>query len=134
MPSTTTDAVLLDANVLIALTVEDHEHHELARSWLGATRRFATSPSTQGSLVRYLVRIASTAHAIDALALLDGHERHEFWPDERPYHAAMLGGVVGHRQVTDAYLAAAAEARDTRIATFDRGLALLRPEAVELIA
>jgi len=28
---------LLDANVLIALTVAEHEHHQRARAWFSAT-------------------------------------------------------------------------------------------------
>jgi hypothetical protein len=40
MPSTA-DALLLDANVLIAATIADHEHHERARQLLGDSRRFA---------------------------------------------------------------------------------------------
>jgi len=91
------------------------------------------TPSTQGSLARFLVRVASAAHASDALTLMVGNERHEFWPDAQPYIPAMLHRVVGHRQVTDAYLAAAAQARGARLATLDRGLATLRPDIVELI-
>lgn len=134
MPSTTSRSTLLDANVLIALSVTDHEHHEVARSWLGRRRRFATSPSTQGSLVRFLVRVASIEHAVAALALLVSSPRHEFWPDAAPYDEIVLRGVIGHRQVTDAYLAQQCLARSARLATFDRGLALLRPSIVELIS
>ncbi len=130
----TIDAILLDANVLIALSVVDHEHHERARTWLGQTRRFASTPSTQGSLARFMVRVASTSHAIDALAVLHENPRHEFWPDDEPYGSHVLHGVVGYRQVTDAYLAAMAQARGTTIATFDRGFAQLRAGVAELIA
>ncbi len=132
MPSTI-EAVLLDANVLIALSVVNHEHHRRARHWLGGSRRFATCPSTQGSLVRYLVRVASTDHAIEALKIIDTNARHEFWADDEPYDDRLLTGVVGHRQVTDAYLAASAAQRNTKIATFDRGLALLRPSSTLVV-
>ena len=131
--SSTTDAVLLDANVLIALSVAGHEHHSRVRAWFGASRRFATCPSTQGSLIRYLVRVASTEHALVAMKLLSANPRHEFWPDDEPYADTTLEGVFGHRQVTDAYLAAAAARRNTAIATFDAGLAALRPAAALLI-
>jgi uncharacterized protein len=132
MPSTT-ERALLDASVLIALTVTDHEHHEAARTWFGSRMTFATTPSTQGSLVRYLVRVATVEHAVDALALMADNDRHEFWADDEPYRAPMLLGVTGHRQVTDAYLAATARRRGAVLATFDRGLAVLRPDVVELI-
>lgn len=133
MPSTKTDPLLLDANVLIALTVRDHEHHRAATEWLGGRRRFATCPSTQGALVRFLVRVASAGHATEALRLLGSNPRHDFWPDDAPYDEQTLRGVLGHRQVTDAYLAQRCAARGSKIATFDRGLATLRPAAVVLI-
>ena len=47
--------VLLDANVLIALLVDDHVHHQAAENWfVGMTGDFATCPITQGSLTRLL--------------------------------------------------------------------------------
>lgn len=43
--------VLLDANVLIALVVAEHVHHDAAADWLMASDTgFATCPMTQGSL------------------------------------------------------------------------------------
>jgi len=127
------EITLLDANVLIAATVADHEHHARARDWLSSDRLFATCPSTQGSLVRFIVRVASIDHALDALSILTTNTRHEFWPDASPYDADVLRNVTGHRQVTDAYLAALAAKHDGRLATFDRGLSLVRPDVVELI-
>jgi len=126
---------LLDANVLIALVVDDHVHHDAAEAWLTTTQeRFATCPITEGSLVRLLVRQgqpAGTAKAI--VAALAEHPRHEFWADSLPYGDVSMDGVVGHRQVTDAYLVALAGARDGRLVTFDRGLAALHPATTELL-
>lgn len=127
------EAILLDANVLIAASVSDHEHHARAREWLSAGRRFASCPSTQGSLIRFIVRVASIDHALDAISMLATNEQHEFWPDAAPYDATVLRNVSGHRQVTDAYLAALAARHQSRLATFDRGLSLLRPDVVELV-
>ena len=42
---------LLDANVLIALTVAEHEHHELVSSWAAGGQRIALCPVVEGSLV-----------------------------------------------------------------------------------
>jgi predicted nucleic acid-binding protein len=42
-------------------------------------------------------------------------------------------GVIGHRQVTDAYLAALARQRGGRLATFDAGLAQLHPDVAQLV-
>jgi predicted nucleic acid-binding protein len=53
---------------------------------------------------------------------LTARPEHEFWPDDLPYDASILRGVLGHRQVTDAYLVALARRRRARLATFDAGL------------
>jgi predicted nucleic acid-binding protein len=48
--------VLLDANVLIALLVDDHIDHGAAEDWFGGmSENFATCPITQGSLMRLLI-------------------------------------------------------------------------------
>ncbi|ORV10889.1 TA system VapC family ribonuclease toxin [Mycobacterium celatum] len=126
---------LLDANVLIALVVSDHVHHEPAEDWLSSTSGgFATSPMTQGSLVRLLVRQGQTVSAvkqvIDAIA---ANRRHEFWSDTVSFADVKLTGVVGRRQVTDAYLAQLARTRNGRLVTFDQGLAQLHNDVAELI-
>ena len=126
---------LLDANVLIALVVVDHIHHDDAEAWLaGHTGSFATCPITEGSLVRLLIRQGqdgATAHAI--LTALAEHARHEFWSDSVSYRDVPLGGVIGHRQVTDAYLVRLARAHDGRVVSFDRGPAGVHGNVVELI-
>jgi len=127
--------VLLDGNVLVALAVEDHVHHHAVERWFMADGRgFATTPITQGTLLRLLLRSGMAASdAAAVLQQLTGHERHRFWPDDRPFDRRTLRGVVGHRQVTDAYLAALARRRRGALATLDRGLALLHPDVAELI-
>lgn len=134
MPDTL-DVDLLDANLLIALVVEDHVHHGPAEKWsAGRSRPFATCPITQGSLLRFLVREgASGAEARRFLGevCLDG--RHRFWPDDLEYHDVDMAGVVGHRQITDAYLAALARDRGGRLATLDRGLAAIHSDIADLI-
>ncbi len=125
MPS---EVALIDANVLIALSFADHEHHVRARAWLGE-RRFATTPTVQGALVRYATRVATPAHAAAVLDALNGHDRHEFWPDDVPFDREVLRGVMGHRQVTDVYITAIAVRHGARVATFDAGLSALRPES-----
>ncbi|HEX6472958.1 MAG TPA: TA system VapC family ribonuclease toxin [Streptosporangiaceae bacterium] len=127
--------VLLDANVLIALVVDDHVHHDAAERWLtGHDGRIATCPITEGSLVRLLVREGQSAGTAQAVVSAIGSDpRHEFWPDGVSYKDVSLTGVVGHRQVTDAYLAELARARDGRLATFDQGLAKLHNDVAELV-
>jgi len=62
------------------------------------------------------------------VAAVAAHPAHEFWPDDLGYDRVDLQPVVGHRQVTDAYLAALAVAHGSHVATFDRGLAAAHPE------
>jgi uncharacterized protein len=127
--------VLLDANVLIALLVDDHVHHAAAESWFaGMPGSFATCPVTQGSLLRLLVREGQSAAAARAvLSEATANPRHEFWPDDVPYTDVPTAGIVGHRQVTDAYLAQLARSRAARLATFDQAMAKLHRDIAELV-
>ena len=127
--------VLLDANVLVALLVDDHVHHVAAENWfVGTSGNFATCPITQGSLMRLLIREgqpAATAQVVLAGATSDA--RHEFWPDDAGYADVPIQGIVGHRQVTDAYLALLARASGSRLATFDQAVAKLHHDVADLI-
>lgn len=126
---------LLDANVLIALVVNDHVHHASAEAWFsGLADGFATCPVTQGRLMRLLVREGQTADAASSvLRGVAGHPRHEFWPDDVACTDVPTAGIIGHRQVTDAYLAQLARRRAARLATFDRALAKLHADVAELV-
>jgi toxin-antitoxin system PIN domain toxin len=127
--------VLLDANVLIALLVDDHVHHVAAEDWfVGLSGNFATCPITQGSLMRLLIREGqSAANARAVLNGATGDARHEFWPDDVGYADVPIQGIIGHRQVTDAYLAQLARARGSRLATFDQAMAKLHNDVADLI-
>ena len=129
--------ILLDANVLIALTVTDHVHHDQAEKWLTdqpIPAQLATTPITQGALLRHLIRHSVSADtALELMARTTDDARHVFWPDDLPFDSSTLRGVVGYRQVTDSYLAALARHRGGRIATFDAGFAATHADIVELI-
>ncbi|MCV7193558.1 TA system VapC family ribonuclease toxin [Mycolicibacterium brumae] len=127
---------LLDSNVLIALAVAEHVHHDAASEWLGSsTEHFSTCPITQGSLMRFLLRAGHTAAtARSVIAGFERDRRHVFWPDDLGFSAVRLDGVIGHRQVTDAYLAELARCHSGRLATLDAGLASLHSDVADLIA
>lgn len=130
-------ADLLDGNVLVALVNPSHIHHAAARAWFAAGHApFATCPITQGTLLRLLMRIGElpAAAALQVLHGVTAHARHRFWPDTLPYAEIDWRGVMGHRQVTDAYLAALARKRRARLVTFDAGLAALQPDVVQCLA
>jgi uncharacterized protein len=126
---------LLDANALIALVVTEHVHHDVAAEWLSESDTgFATCPITQGSLVRFLVRTGqSAATARDVVSAVENANGHEFWPDSASFADVEVSGVVGHRQVTDAYLAQLARTRKGRLATLNSGLAQLHSDVAVLI-
>ena len=124
---------LLDANVLIALLTPEHTLHERARIWFGSGVPFATCPITQGALLRFHMRWSQPPSFADAKSILQAvcaHPRHHFWPDDVEYVRLRDKGIRGHRQVTDAYLAALASAHGGVLATMDEALAALQTSAV----
>lgn len=127
--------VLLDSNVLIALVVSDHVHHEAAVEWFSSSdAAFATCPITQGSMVRFLMRADYAAlDARNVVGAIEAVDRHQFWPDRVSFVDVELNGVIGHRQVTDAYLAQLARINHGELATFDTGLAHLHRDVAVLV-
>ncbi len=132
------DVYLLDGNVLVALADQAHVHHEIVLRWFVAGKvRFATCPITQGTLIRMLVRFQAVASVKDAVMFLkkfSDHPAHSFWPDNLSYEAISWRGVLGQRQVTDAYLVALALHNGGRLATLDQGLAALHADDAVLLA
>lgn len=124
---------LFDANLLIALTHASHVHHGEAHAWLAliGKRRWATCALTQLAFVRLTSNprvvdgIITPAQAMQALAAMTAQAQHEYWADApEPLQVAALSSaaLVGHRQVTDAYLLGLAAQRGQCLATLDRGL------------
>lgn len=125
---------LLDANVLIALVVAEHEHHDRAAVWLAGVEEFAVCPVVEGALVRFVLRIGESAStAAHLVEQVKGHGKSQFWADEISYADLDLRDLQGHRQVTDVYLASLAASKRSRLATFDRALVHWRPDATSLI-
>ena len=130
---------LLDVNVLIAMTWPTHRAHGKVQQWLAhhGREKWATCPFTQTAFVRILANPAFSPNALtpaDALALLRSnlaHPRHHFWPDEIGLLDAIArcrSRIVGHQQVTDAYLLGLALHRKGRLATLDSRVISLLPE------
>lgn len=128
---TTSPVCLLDGNVLYALIDEAHVHHAPARRWFATMPAgFATCPITQGTLLRLAMRLGGRdiGQALALLELVTAHTRHHFWPDALSYDRLRWDGVMGHRQVTDAYLAGLARHHGGRLASFDKGLVSLHQD------
>ena len=121
---------LLDANVLIALLDAAHVHHGLAVNWLTGHIGvgWSSSPITQNGCIRILSqpRYPSPLPAVEVaqrLAEAAAQPEHEFWADDISLLDARRihwPAVLGHRQVTDAYLLALAVAHSGRFVTLDR--------------
>jgi len=125
---------LLDVNVLLALLDGDHVEHQRTWAWLDAeiSAGWTSCAITENGFVRILSqpRYPSPVTTAEAVELLDrarngGH--HAFWPcDVSVLDAKVVDrrGLLGPRQVTDAYLLALAVAHGGRFVTFDRSLSL----------
>lgn len=120
---------LLDVNVLIALLDAAHIHHQRASQWLEQSLHhgWASCPLTQNGCLRIMAQPAypqalplaavaqrlgqaavTPAHLFiaDDYSLLDADSLH--WPQ-----------LLGHRQVTDAYLLGLAVRHGCRFVSFD---------------
>lgn len=80
-----------------------------------------------------LQRGASAEQALEVLAAATAHASHRFWPDDVALPDVAMTAVIGHRQVTDAYLAGLARANGGRIATLDAALAAAHPDVAVLV-
>jgi uncharacterized protein len=138
-------AYLLDVNVLIALVWPEHSASAVASRWfsLRGQEAWATCPMTQTALVRLLSnpsfspRALSVAGALEALKHNLQLSGHQFWPDSIQMMQAVEQievPLVGHQQITDAYLVALAMKHKGKLATLDRGILRFAPAgAVEVI-
>jgi uncharacterized protein len=122
---------LLDGDVLVAPVSSSHIHHAPAQAWFVASAcPFATCPITQGILMRLLMRLSElpAEAAAGVLTQLTAHPRHRFWPDTLDHTSVSWRGVLEHRQVTDACLAALARHDGGKLVSSDRGLVALHAD------
>lgn len=129
-------AHLLDVNALIALLVEDHPFHDKASTWFSRHGQagWFTCAITQSGLVRVMNQPALASRQRTILELGEllqqglAHPAHGVVPLNFGFNEVLstcTGGVVGHRQVTDAYLLTAAMRATMKLLTFDRGIGTL---------
>ena len=127
---------LLDVNLLIALAWPSHVNHTLAQNWFKQNRKdgWSTCPITQTGFVRissnpkFIDGAVAPGEAIALLSKVTNAKDHVFWPDnlnladKQPLPVAHL---LGHRQVTDAYLLGLAIKHKGKLATLDKGVTAL---------
>jgi len=132
-------AFLLDVNVLIALMWPAHEGHAQVQHWFRRNSRvgWATCPLTQAAFVRIIANPVFSPDAAtpqEAAKLLGAnlkHPSHRFWADEISFVEAVepfRERLVGHQQVSDAYLLGLAMHRKGKLATMDRAVLALLPD------
>ena len=131
---------LLDVNVLIALAWPLHVHHAIAHAWFEnvGQQSWSTCPLTQLAFVRIssnpkiIPSAVSPRAAVKALSGMVALAGHVFWADDLQVNARLSftsNALVGHRQVTDAYLIELAKHHKGKVATLDVGLADLLPQS-----
>jgi len=121
---------LLDINVIIALLDSGHVMHRAARDWMGREleQGWATCPLTENGVVRIMAQPAypnrqPAGQVAERLAEACRHGSHQFWPEQI---SLLQDGLIcwerllGHRQITDAYLLALAVAHGGRLVRFDQ--------------
>ncbi len=127
---------LLDANALIALGWPAHEHHERTLNWFKkhARQGWATCAFTQAAFVRIIAQPSFSGHAISVSELGElvlrntAHPKHRLLTLDFGFEQVMgccTGGLLGHRQITDAYLLTLAVRHQAKLVTFDSGIGQL---------
>ncbi len=133
---------LLDVNALIALLWEDHRFHGTMARWFTrhAKAGWSTCAITQSGFIRVMLQPALSQHGrtlaelADLLAHNVAQPSHQQLPLDFAFTDVMAcctGGVVGHRQITDAYLLTAAMRAGMKLLTFDSGLSTLLASPAE---
>jgi toxin-antitoxin system PIN domain toxin len=127
---------LLDLNALIALADHDHEHHTLMQEWFISSGRvdWGVCPLTEAGFVRVTTNPGhrptsrTIAQAAAVLADFATHPGYRYWSIAgswavltAPFSACLLG----HQQVTDAYLLGLAVKENGVLVTFDKGIKYL---------
>ena len=121
---------LLDVNVLVALLVPEHEHHNAAIQWFTAegNQGWATCAVTELGVIRVCAQLPGgpwlPETTADRLLLLTAASReYEFWPDAiSPATMAEVRPASTAKQITDRYLLGLARRHGGRVITFDGGL------------
>jgi len=127
---------LLDVNVLIALTDDEHSDSERAHLWRASIGKdeWVVCPLTETGYNRFEANPAtgfpegSVKRAVEVLARLAKLPGYRFWPMTygwAPLTAPFASRIFGHQQVTDAYLLGLAIKENGVLVTFDRGLKYL---------
>jgi toxin-antitoxin system PIN domain toxin len=143
MKKASSDLLLLDVNVLLALAWPNHQFHSTAIAALSSRTRWATCALTQLGFIRLSSNPAAVAtakrpdQAAGLLARLVADSFH-IYLNELPAPTAehwldIFGALLGQRQVTEAYLLRLASAHNAAFVTFDRRLQSVAADKARVI-
>jgi toxin-antitoxin system PIN domain toxin len=132
MKKASSDLLLPDVNVLLAIAWPNHQFHAAAITALSSRNRWATCALTQLGFIRLssnpaVIATAKSPHeAAGLLADFVADSLHVYL-DSLPAPASKdcreaFARLLGHQQVTDAYLLRLAAANGAVLVTFDRRL------------
>ncbi len=126
---------MIEVNSVLALISPLHIHHNLMHRWFveNSSAGWATCPIVENGAIRVISQpsFATGPYAPSeaAAALRDLYradpKHHRFWADHISLTDDSLFSItriIGHRQVTDAYLLGLAAKHGARLVSFDRGL------------
>ncbi|MEZ5087304.1 MAG: TA system VapC family ribonuclease toxin [Tessaracoccus sp.] len=122
--------MLLDVNVLLALSWDKHVHHAAAHRQFAQLSSWATTAVTESGLVRLLMteavvgRKVTGAEALGQLRAIREAPGWRFLPDTGSLADTRIDArvMMGRSQVTDLQLVNLAAVHGTRLATFDARL------------
>jgi toxin-antitoxin system PIN domain toxin len=123
-------AALLDVNVLVALLVQEHQHHATAINWFSkaAAEGWATCTVTELGVIRVCAQLPGTrwlpeATADRLLMMIVTNREYVWWPSMSPSVLPEVRSAQTGKQVTDRYLLGLARRNRGQLVTFDRALA-----------
>lgn len=132
MKKASSDLLLPDVNVLLAIAWPNHQFHLAAIEAMSSRKRWATCALTQLGFIRLssnptaIATAKSPREAAGLLARLVADSLHTYLeglpaPASEDWRDA-FAGLLGHQQVTDAYLLRLAAVNNAVLVTFDRRL------------
>ncbi len=128
-----TRGTLLDVNVLIALTESGHEHNRRAEEWFNTSGKgdWGVCPLTEAGFLRVTTNPSyrpvprSVEQAMAVLQMMTVYPGYSFWEIGESWvtlTAPFKARVLGHQQVTDAYLLGLAIKKNGVLVTFDAAI------------
>ena len=122
---------LLDVNILVALTTQNHVHHALVKAWFYASpdRAWSLCAFTEAGFLRNVTAPRSgqitMSEATAILKQLSQHPGYRYLPiatDWQTLCSPLFQRLYGTKQVTDAYLLGLAVREDLVLVTMDKAI------------